>query len=151
MIRLAKKSVALRHWSVGKYFYAPFKRRPLMSLWKRKTAAQRKLAFCRAFFAQMWLFFLFCPAAGGSAGRHSGLRPRNRGALRLSSIIYRTPLCFLNPSNYTEERWIHNHRKLTTNKSDPIHIKKILTVGSLIWLLLFIYNFNPNFFILALA
>lgn len=43
VITLAKKSVALRHWPVGKYLYASFKRRPLTGLWKRRTAAQEKL------------------------------------------------------------------------------------------------------------
>lgn len=88
VITLAKKSVALRHWPVGKYFSASFKRRPLTGFWKRITAAQEKLAL---FALQKCVFFslsLFCPAAGGSAWSSRWLEPRKRGVLPACSLIY---------------------------------------------------------------
>lgn len=68
VITLAKKSAALRHGPVGKYFYASLKRRPLTG-WERRAAAQEKLAMSRACFERMWFSFsphFFVPRLEGA-------------------------------------------------------------------------------------
>lgn len=140
MITFAEESVALRHWPVGKYFYASFKCRPLTGLWKLTAAAREKLAFCRARFAQMRLSFLFL---------WGGWRERRKPILALSpehssSIIQPGPLSvWKKPSNYTEESQIHNEQKLTTNKNILIHVH----FKEPIYFLLFciVYYYTPVF------
>lgn len=91
VITLAKKSVALRHWPVGKYLYASFKRRPLTGLWKRRTAAQEKLrVLTRVLCTNVALFF------PSFVRRLEGAQEGSPGALlHWSSIIYPGPLSVL--------------------------------------------------------
>lgn len=74
VITLAKKSAALRHGPVGKYFYASLKRRPLTG-WERRVAARQRKArdVSRVFWtnvASFFFFFLFffCPALERAQG-----------------------------------------------------------------------------------
>lgn len=56
VITLAKESAALRHESVGKYFYASLKRRPLTA-WERVwLLGKEKLAMSRACFGPLCIF-----------------------------------------------------------------------------------------------
>lgn len=91
VITLAKKSVALRHWPVGKYLYASFKRRPLTGLWKRRTAAQEKLrVLTRVLCTNVALF------PPSFVRRLEGAQEGSPGALlHWSSIIYPGPLSVL--------------------------------------------------------
>lgn len=103
MITLAKRSVDLRHWPVGYYFSASFKRRPLTGLWKRSAAAkEKKLAFCSACFPVNAAVFPLLSFGWRERRKAAPLAPSPQercAAALLFNHLHRTPLCFINPPN----------------------------------------------------